>query len=93
MLVSKVITIYFCLLKVINMDYGMKEKNPIDNVHFYCKSDITHAIKITKDQVSRCLGYGLACLLCWLAENTLIMGENVLKYYFRNGKPKVMRLI
>lgn len=33
------------------MDYGMKEKNPINNVHFYCKNDPTKAIKIRKKQV------------------------------------------
>lgn len=38
------------------MDYGMKEKNPINNVSFYCKSDITKAVKITKEQVSIRLG-------------------------------------
>jgi hypothetical protein len=34
------------------MDYGMKDKNPIDHVHFYCKSDSRKAIKISKDQVT-----------------------------------------
>ncbi|XP_054835873.1 deoxynucleoside triphosphate triphosphohydrolase SAMHD1 [Eublepharis macularius] len=43
------------VVDVINMDYGMKEKNPINNVRFYCKSDITQAIKITKEQVSKFL--------------------------------------
>ncbi|XP_063000921.1 deoxynucleoside triphosphate triphosphohydrolase SAMHD1 [Elgaria multicarinata webbii] len=43
------------IVDVINMDYGMKEKNPVNNVNFYCKSDITKAIKITKDQVSKLL--------------------------------------
>nr|XP_056723452.1 deoxynucleoside triphosphate triphosphohydrolase SAMHD1 [Euleptes europaea] len=43
------------IVDVINMDYGMKEKNPINNVHFYCKSDITKAFKITKGQVSKFL--------------------------------------
>lgn len=33
------------------MDYGMKDKNPINNVHFYCKNDPTKAIKIRKKQV------------------------------------------
>lgn len=33
------------------MDYGMKEKNPINNVRFYCKSDPTTAIQIRKSQV------------------------------------------
>ncbi|XP_015280729.1 PREDICTED: deoxynucleoside triphosphate triphosphohydrolase SAMHD1 [Gekko japonicus] len=43
------------IVDVINMDYGMKEKNPINNVRFYCKSDITKAVKITKEQVSKFL--------------------------------------
>ncbi|XP_042319026.1 deoxynucleoside triphosphate triphosphohydrolase SAMHD1 [Sceloporus undulatus] len=43
------------IVDVINMDYGMKEKNPVNNVRFYCKSDITKAIKITKEQVSKLL--------------------------------------
>lgn len=33
------------------MDYGMKEQNPIDNVHFYCKADPSKAVNISKEQV------------------------------------------
>lgn len=33
------------------MDYGMKDKNPINNVHFYCKNDLAKAIQIRKNQV------------------------------------------
>ncbi|XP_056305766.1 deoxynucleoside triphosphate triphosphohydrolase SAMHD1 isoform X2 [Danio aesculapii] len=43
------------VVSVIHMDYGMKEKNPINNVHFYCKNDPTKAIKIHKKQVSKLL--------------------------------------
>ncbi|XP_006144165.1 deoxynucleoside triphosphate triphosphohydrolase SAMHD1 [Tupaia chinensis] len=43
------------IVDVINMDYGMEDKNPIDHVHFYCKSDPTKAIRITKSQVSQLL--------------------------------------
>ncbi|XP_077191362.1 deoxynucleoside triphosphate triphosphohydrolase SAMHD1 isoform X2 [Paroedura picta] len=43
------------IVDVINMNYGMNEENPINNVSFYCKSDITKAIKITKEQVSKFL--------------------------------------
>ncbi|KAJ8257848.1 hypothetical protein GJAV_G00190390 [Gymnothorax javanicus] len=43
------------IVSVINMDYGMKEKNPINSVYFYCKNDPTIAIKIRKNQVSRLL--------------------------------------
>lgn len=39
------------LLQVIAMDYGMKEKDPINNVRFYCKEDPTKAIQIRKNQV------------------------------------------
>ncbi|XP_042550225.1 deoxynucleoside triphosphate triphosphohydrolase SAMHD1 isoform X1 [Dipodomys spectabilis] len=43
------------IVDVINMDYGMKDKNPIDHVHFYGKRDSQTAIKISKKQVSRFL--------------------------------------
>ncbi|KAJ8408047.1 hypothetical protein AAFF_G00262750 [Aldrovandia affinis] len=43
------------IVNIINMDYGMKEKNPINNVSFYCKNDPTKAIKIRKNQVSQLL--------------------------------------
>ncbi|XP_038606165.1 deoxynucleoside triphosphate triphosphohydrolase SAMHD1 [Tachyglossus aculeatus] len=43
------------IVDVINMDYGMKDENPIDKVRFYCKSNESQAIIITKDQVSQFL--------------------------------------
>ncbi|KAM4610286.1 deoxynucleoside triphosphate triphosphohydrolase SAMHD1-like [Polymixia lowei] len=43
------------VVSVIYMDYGMKEKNPINNVRFYCKDDPTKAIRIRKNQVSKLL--------------------------------------
>ncbi|KAE8293554.1 Deoxynucleoside triphosphate triphosphohydrolase SAMHD1 [Larimichthys crocea] len=43
------------VVNVISLDYGMKEKNPINNVRFYCKDDITKAIQIRKNQVSKLL--------------------------------------
>uniref|UniRef100_A0A8C1HI83 SAM domain and HD domain 1 n=1 Tax=Cyprinus carpio carpio TaxID=630221 RepID=A0A8C1HI83_CYPCA len=45
---SKIILLIFC--KVSSF-----EKNPINNVHFYCKNDPTKAIKIRKKQVSKLL--------------------------------------
>ncbi|XP_070695451.1 deoxynucleoside triphosphate triphosphohydrolase SAMHD1 isoform X2 [Pempheris klunzingeri] len=43
------------VVNVIFMDYGMKEKNPINNVRFYCKDNVTTAIQIRKNQVSKLL--------------------------------------
>lgn len=43
------------VVNVIFMDYGMKEKNPINNVRFYCKKDVNKAIQIRKNQVSKLL--------------------------------------
>lgn len=43
------------VVNVIHMDYGMKGKNPMNNVHFYCKDDPNKAIKIRKNQVSKLL--------------------------------------
>ncbi|XP_066526366.1 deoxynucleoside triphosphate triphosphohydrolase SAMHD1 [Hoplias malabaricus] len=43
------------IVNVIYMDYGMKDKNPINSVQFYCKNDPNKAIKIRKNQVSKLL--------------------------------------
>uniref|UniRef100_A0A8C4NPV4 Deoxynucleoside triphosphate triphosphohydrolase SAMHD1 n=1 Tax=Dicentrarchus labrax TaxID=13489 RepID=A0A8C4NPV4_DICLA len=43
------------IVNVISMDYGMKEKNPINNVRFYCKNNPNTAIQIRKNQVSKLL--------------------------------------
>ncbi|XP_007932932.1 deoxynucleoside triphosphate triphosphohydrolase SAMHD1-like [Orycteropus afer afer] len=43
------------VVDVINMDYGMKDKNPIDHVYFYCKDNPTEAYKIDKHQISQLL--------------------------------------
>ncbi|TNN49460.1 Deoxynucleoside triphosphate triphosphohydrolase SAMHD1 [Liparis tanakae] len=43
------------LVSVIDMDYGMKDKNPVNNVHFYCKDDPDKAVQIRKNQVSKLL--------------------------------------
>ncbi|XP_024415406.1 deoxynucleoside triphosphate triphosphohydrolase SAMHD1 [Desmodus rotundus] len=40
------------IVDVVDMDYGMKDKNPIDHVHFYSKTDYSQAKKITKNEVS-----------------------------------------
>uniref|UniRef100_A0A673Z7G7 Deoxynucleoside triphosphate triphosphohydrolase SAMHD1 n=1 Tax=Salmo trutta TaxID=8032 RepID=A0A673Z7G7_SALTR len=42
-------------VSIINMDWGMKEENPINNMRFYCKNDPTKAYHICKDQVSKLL--------------------------------------
>jgi hypothetical protein len=43
------------IVHLVNLDYGMKEKNPVNHVRFYLKSNPTKAIKIRKDQVSHML--------------------------------------
>lgn len=43
------------IVDVVIMDYGMEDKNPIDNVYFYCKSNLNQPVKIVKDQVSQFL--------------------------------------
>uniref|UniRef100_UPI00398EA516 deoxynucleoside triphosphate triphosphohydrolase SAMHD1-like n=1 Tax=Pristiophorus japonicus TaxID=55135 RepID=UPI00398EA516 len=39
------------IVNVVLLDYGMKEKDPIEKVWFYSKTDPDKAIKIPKDQV------------------------------------------
>ncbi|XP_060931440.1 deoxynucleoside triphosphate triphosphohydrolase SAMHD1-like [Limanda limanda] len=43
------------IVSVISLDYGMKDKNPINKVRFYCKDDPTKAFQIREDQVSNLL--------------------------------------
>lgn len=43
------------VVSVISFDYGMKDKDPISKVRFYCKDEPSTAIRINKDQVSRLL--------------------------------------
>ncbi|KAL6483240.1 hypothetical protein MHYP_G00081120 [Metynnis hypsauchen] len=43
------------VVNVAHLNYGQKDKNPIDEVHFYSKKDPTIPIKITKNQVSKML--------------------------------------
>ncbi|XP_061297751.1 deoxynucleoside triphosphate triphosphohydrolase SAMHD1 isoform X2 [Pezoporus flaviventris] len=64
------------VVDVINMDYGMKEQNPIDNVLFYCKADPSKAVKISKEQVSKLLPKTFA--------------EQVIRVYCRSQDPVII---
>ncbi|XP_064640237.1 deoxynucleoside triphosphate triphosphohydrolase SAMHD1-like isoform X1 [Lineus longissimus] len=43
------------IVQVARFDYGMKEKNPVDNVRFYRKGDPNTAFQLRKDEVSKML--------------------------------------
>ncbi|XP_042563449.1 deoxynucleoside triphosphate triphosphohydrolase SAMHD1-like [Clupea harengus] len=43
------------VVNVISLDYSMKDKDPINNVHFYRKNDPTKAIKFSRHEVSKML--------------------------------------
>ncbi|XP_051887666.1 deoxynucleoside triphosphate triphosphohydrolase SAMHD1-like [Pristis pectinata] len=43
------------IVNVVQMDYGMKGKNPINKVRFYCKNNPNKTVKISKEQVSQLL--------------------------------------
>ncbi|XP_062925474.1 deoxynucleoside triphosphate triphosphohydrolase SAMHD1-like [Mobula hypostoma] len=43
------------IVNVIPMNYGMKEKNPINKVRFYCKNNPEYAFRIRRVQVSQIL--------------------------------------
>ncbi|KAF4788676.1 Deoxynucleoside triphosphate triphosphohydrolase SAMHD1 [Turdus rufiventris] len=64
------------IVDVVSMDYGMKEQNPIDKVHFYCKADPSKAVKITKEQVSRLL--------------PIIFMEQVVRVYYKSQDPNII---
>ncbi|NXP83713.1 SAMH1 triphosphohydrolase, partial [Passerina amoena] len=64
------------IVDVISMDYGMKEQNPIDKVHFYCKADPSKAVKISKEQVSKLL--------------PKIFMEQVVRVYYKSQDPHII---
>ncbi|XP_010126886.1 PREDICTED: deoxynucleoside triphosphate triphosphohydrolase SAMHD1-like, partial [Chlamydotis macqueenii] len=64
------------IIDVINMDYGMKEENPIDKVLFYCKADPSKAVKISKEQVSNLLPVTFA--------------EQVIRVYYKSQDPDIV---
>uniref|UniRef100_A0A803V4R7 HD/PDEase domain-containing protein n=1 Tax=Ficedula albicollis TaxID=59894 RepID=A0A803V4R7_FICAL len=64
------------IVDVVSMDYGMKEQNPIDNVHFYCKADPSKAVKITQEQVSS------------LLPRTFM--EQVVRVYYKSQDPLII---
>ncbi|XP_072099898.1 deoxynucleoside triphosphate triphosphohydrolase SAMHD1-like [Mobula birostris] len=43
------------IVNVVQMDYGMKGKNPVNKVRFYCKNNPNETVKINKKQVSHLL--------------------------------------
>ncbi|XP_045193463.2 deoxynucleoside triphosphate triphosphohydrolase SAMHD1-like [Mercenaria mercenaria] len=43
------------IVHLVYLDYGMKDKNPIDNVRFYSKENPNVAVRVRKDQVSNLL--------------------------------------
>uniref|UniRef100_A0A8D0B4F8 Deoxynucleoside triphosphate triphosphohydrolase SAMHD1 n=1 Tax=Salvator merianae TaxID=96440 RepID=A0A8D0B4F8_SALMN len=82
------------IVDFIYMDYGMKEENPINNVSFYCKSDFTQAIRITKEQVSKLLPEKFAeQLIRVYCKKNDEKTQSIAKQYFvqwcaNNGCPK-----
>ncbi|XP_067651408.1 deoxynucleoside triphosphate triphosphohydrolase SAMHD1-like [Haliotis asinina] len=43
------------IVHLVYLDYGMKDKNPIENVRFYNKSDPNRAVEVRKSEVSQML--------------------------------------
>eukprot|EP00795_Rhopilema_esculentum_P001782 gene1782-16269_t len=64
------------IVHIINFDYGMKDKNPMDFLRFYHKSDPNVAVKVRKDQVSQMLPEQFA--------------ENHLRLYCRSRDQQVL---
>ncbi|XP_030318972.1 deoxynucleoside triphosphate triphosphohydrolase SAMHD1 isoform X1 [Calypte anna] len=64
------------IVDVINIDYGMKEQNPIDNVLFYCKADPSKAVNICREQVSKFL--------------PITFSEQVIRVYYRSRDPALL---
>ncbi|XP_076023307.1 deoxynucleoside triphosphate triphosphohydrolase SAMHD1-like [Genypterus blacodes] len=65
------------VVNVVVFNYGMKGKNPIDKVRFYCKNDLTTAYPIPHGQVSRFLPK------CFI--------EQVIRVYCKKRDPKSLK--
>ncbi|XP_076023306.1 deoxynucleoside triphosphate triphosphohydrolase SAMHD1-like isoform X2 [Genypterus blacodes] len=65
------------VVSVVEFNYGMKEKNPIDKVRFYSKNDLTTAYQIPQEQVSRLLP------VCFT--------EQVIRVYCKKRDPKSLK--
>ncbi|XP_056453197.1 deoxynucleoside triphosphate triphosphohydrolase SAMHD1-like [Gadus chalcogrammus] len=64
------------IVNVIKMNYGLKDKNPIDHVRFYRKSDPTKAFKIPSGQVSTLIpGHFQEWLIQVYCKRTDVEGE------------------
>ncbi|KFU91294.1 SAM domain and HD domain-containing protein 1, partial [Chaetura pelagica] len=64
------------IVDVINIDYGMKEQNPIDKVHFYTKADPSKAVNIRREQVSKFL--------------PVTFSEQVIRVYYKSQDPVIL---
>ena len=43
---------HICVLsKVVSFDYGMRKKDPVNNIQFYSKHDVNKPFSIKKDKV------------------------------------------
>ncbi|NXU11443.1 SAMH1 triphosphohydrolase, partial [Pardalotus punctatus] len=64
------------IVDIVNIDYGMKEQNPIDSVYFYGKTDPSKAVNISKEQVSKFL--------------PVIFKEQVVRVYYKSQDPHII---
>ncbi|XP_061082911.1 deoxynucleoside triphosphate triphosphohydrolase SAMHD1-like [Conger conger] len=73
---------------IINMDYGKKKDNPVNNVYFYTKNDPTNATKISKEQVSLLLPETFAEQLVRVyCKKTDEPSFEAAKIYFKEWRP------
>ncbi|XP_039896561.1 deoxynucleoside triphosphate triphosphohydrolase SAMHD1-like [Simochromis diagramma] len=56
---------------VVTLDYGMKNKDPINTTYFYTKANPTEAFKISREQVSKLL--------------PVCFAEKILRVYCKNS--------
>lgn len=64
------------IIEIINFDYGMRDRNPIDELRFYGKSDPDKPQIVRKDEVSKMLPEMFA--------------EQQLRVYFRKNDPQCL---
>lgn len=67
------------IVHLVYLDYGMKDKNPIDNVRFYSKENPNIPVKVRKDQVSNMLPETFA--------------EQQIRIHCKNTEPRILDMV
>ncbi|XP_073325864.1 deoxynucleoside triphosphate triphosphohydrolase SAMHD1-like [Pagrus major] len=72
---------------VITLDYGMKDKNPVDHMNFYSKNNPDKAVKLPKEKVSQLLPTNFSeRIITFYCKKTDVTSVSAAKNHFEQWK-------